>query len=177
MPFRYCLTLAIALAAVAAVGGAASAADDLYRTQAIVTGQGEAERARGFALCLEAVLVKASGDPRLIGDPEVVPMKAQAGSFVIGFEYQDRMKGIPVHDEQGTRDRPYDLTVTFDQQKIDAALRSLRRTPWLASLVAGTGAPLAHKRRLVRRCLPRRLRPSGGGPAGVMGRSSALNAA
>lgn len=130
VPFRYGLTLAIALAAVAAVVDAASAADDLYRTQAIVTGQGEAERARGFALCLEAVLVKVSGDPRLIGDPELVPMKAQAGSFVSGFEYRDRMKGIPVHDEQGTRERPYDLTVTFDQQKIDAALHSLGLAPW-----------------------------------------------
>src|SRR5258708_31221082 len=40
------------------------------------------------------------------------------------------MKGTPVHDEQGTRDRPFALTVAFDPPKIDAALRSLGRAPW-----------------------------------------------
>jgi hypothetical protein len=42
------------------------------------------------------------------------------------------MAGIPVHDEQGTRDRPYDLTVRFDPAKVDAALRALGREPWTA---------------------------------------------
>jgi uncharacterized protein len=129
-PVRYALALAIALFAVTALGRAVSAADDLYRAQAFVTGQGEAERARGFALCLEAVLAKVSGDPRLAGDPAAAALTAQAGNFVIGFDYHDRMQGIPVHDEQGTRDRPFDLTVAFDPQKIDGALRSLGRTPW-----------------------------------------------
>ncbi|HXY99285.1 MAG TPA: DUF2066 domain-containing protein [Stellaceae bacterium] len=123
---RYVLALAIAFAAL----GKSAAADDLYRTQAIVTGQGAAERARGFALCLEAVLVKVSGEPRLIDDPRLVPLKEKAASFVAGFDYRDRMQGIPVHDEQGTRDRPFDLTVTFDPWKIDAALRSLALAPW-----------------------------------------------
>ena len=49
------------------------------------------------------------------------------------FAFRDRMAGIPVHDEQGTRDRPYDLTVRFDPAKIDAALRALGREPWSAS--------------------------------------------
>jgi uncharacterized protein len=40
------------------------------------------------------------------------------------------MAGVPVRDEQGSRDRPYDLTVSFDPAKIDAALRSLGREPW-----------------------------------------------
>jgi hypothetical protein len=127
---RYALALAIALVAVAACGRAVSAADELYRARAFVTGQGEAERARGFALCFAAVLVKVSGDPRLAHDPAAAAMSAQAGGFVTGFDYHDRMSGIPVHDEQGTRDRPFDLTVTFDPQKIGGALRSLGRTPW-----------------------------------------------
>src|SRR5260370_4348454 len=130
VPLRHALTLAIFLAAVIALGGAASAADDLYQAQAIVTGEGEAERARGFALCLDAVMVKVSGDPRLAGDPAVAALQAEAAGFVVSFDYRDRMKGIPVHDEQGTRDRPFDLTVAFDPPKIDAALRSLGRAPW-----------------------------------------------
>jgi uncharacterized protein len=98
-----------------------------------VTGQGEESRRFGFPVCLEQVLVKVSGDPRLIGDPEVVVLTRQAASFVTEFSFRDRLAGIPVHDEQGTRDRPYDLSVRFDPAKIDAALRSLGREPWSAS--------------------------------------------
>ena len=37
-----------------------------------------------------------------------------------------------MHDEQGSHDRPHDLTVTFDKAKIDAALKSLGLEPWTA---------------------------------------------
>jgi len=117
------------------VCGVATAAeiDDLYQGQTIVTGEREETRGPGFAECLEDVLVKVSGDPRLIGDPRVAEMAKQAGAMVVEFRYHDRMSGIPHHDEQGTRDRPYDLIVRFEKAKIDAALRSLGRTPWTAS--------------------------------------------
>jgi len=105
---------------------------DLYRTQAVVSGQGEANRGIGMAQCLEDVLVKVSGDPRLIGDPKVGALTRQAAGFVTRFQYRDRMSGIPMHDEQGSYDRPHDLTVDFDAAKIDAALRSLGRQPWLS---------------------------------------------
>jgi uncharacterized protein len=111
----------------------AGGVDDLYQAQTIVTGQGEDGRGLGFAACLEQVLVKVSGDPRLIGDPAVAVMAGQAGTSIADFGYHDRMAGIPVHDEQGTRDRPYDLTVRFHPARIDAALRSLGREPWSAA--------------------------------------------
>ncbi len=106
------------------------AANDLYRAQAIVTGQGEENRAFGVATALQEVLAKVSGDPRLVDDPRVAALAGQAGTWVAGFSYRDRMAGIPVHDEQGTRDRPYDLTVRFHPAKIDAALRSLGSQAW-----------------------------------------------
>ena len=131
------VSLSIAcLAAMLALGcgsAGAGSVDDLYRAQTIVTGQGEESRRLGFADCLEQVLVKVSGDPRLLDDPEVAVIAGKAGTFVADFHYRDRMAGIPVHDEQGTRDRPYDLTVGFDPARIDAALRSLGREPWSAS--------------------------------------------
>lgn len=114
-------------------GAAAAIVEDLYQAQAIVTGQTEQNRGAGFAQCLTDVLVKVSGDPRLIDDARVAAMAGQAGTFVRAFRYRDRMEGIPVHDEQGTRDRPYDLTCDFHPEKIDAALRSLGREPWTAS--------------------------------------------
>jgi hypothetical protein len=76
--------------------------------------------------------VKVSGDPRLEGDPRVAVMAGRTDTFVADFHHRDRMAGIPVHDEQGTRDRPYDITVGFHPARIDAALRSLGHEPWSA---------------------------------------------
>ena len=112
-------------------GGAAAAPDeDLYRGKTVVTGTGEPNRLVGFARTLEDVLVKVSGDPRLIGRPEVAALGRRAGEFVGKFDYRDLMAGKPIRDEQGTRDRPHELTVTFDPAKIGAALETLGRRPW-----------------------------------------------
>ncbi|MBA3518953.1 MAG: DUF2066 domain-containing protein [Rhizobiales bacterium] len=108
-------------------------AENLYQAQTIVTGQGEENRVAGLAQALKDLLVKVSGDPTLVGDPRLDTMARQVGAFVREFRYRDRMAGIPVHDEQGTRDRPYDLAVRFHPQKVDAALRSLGRKPWTAA--------------------------------------------
>jgi hypothetical protein len=116
-----------------ATGAGAAEVGDLYQAQTVVTGQGETNRARGFALCLEDVLVKVSGDARLIGDPRLGPLQPEAATLVVDFSYHDQMSGTPLRDEQGTRDRPYDLTVRFDQTKIDAALRGLGLAPWTAA--------------------------------------------
>lgn len=42
------------------------------------------------------------------------------------------MSGAPTRDEQGTRDRPYDLIVDFDKEKIDGLLNALGLKPWLS---------------------------------------------
>ncbi|EKF18958.1 DUF2066 domain-containing protein [Nitratireductor pacificus] len=113
---------------------AATANDDhaaLYRAVTIVTGTVEPERSRGFAACLREVLMKISGDPALADAPGVDALADRVGDFVAAFGYRDRMASIPVHDEQGTRERPHFLTVEFSQPKIDAALRSLGAKPWL----------------------------------------------
>ena len=105
------------LAAVVTVSGDVGAAPldaALYRARAFVTGQGEVERARGFALALDEVLVKVSGDPSLRDEPGLTPLEIDAARLVARFDYHDRMSGIPVHDEQGTRERPFDLTHISD---------------------------------------------------------------
>lgn len=124
--------LALALAFPGIAANATETVNGLYQAKVHVTGQEEPNRSRGFAAGLEDVLVKLSGDPRLIGDPAVAALGANAGSLVRGFGYRDLMAGIPVHDEQGTRQRPFILTFDFDPQKIDAALKSLGREPWTA---------------------------------------------
>jgi len=130
---RVLRSIAVVVAALApATGVAATLIDDLYQAQTIVTGQGEPNRLIGFGPAFEDVLVKVSGDPTLIGNRQVVALASRAASFVAGFKYHDRMSGIPTHDEQGTRDRPYDLIVDFDPAKIDETLHALGREPWKA---------------------------------------------
>jgi uncharacterized protein len=132
-PFRRAALRRLALATallLSSLTATASPRADLYQCRAFVTGQGEAERARGFGLCLQAVLVKVSGDAHLRADARLAPLKQAAAQFVAGYTYHDRMTGLPLHDEQGTRDRPFDLTVAFDPPKIDAALRQLGVAPW-----------------------------------------------
>ncbi|MER8466626.1 DUF2066 domain-containing protein [Mesorhizobium sp. M1396] len=120
--------------AICSANGLARAADveDLYRSQTIVTGQGEPNRQAGFKICLDAVLVRVSGDQRLLAKPELTALRDKAGSFVTGFRYRDRMEGIPVHDEQGTHDRPHDLFCQYTPATIDPVLASLGSKPWLA---------------------------------------------
>jgi hypothetical protein len=109
-----------------------AAESDLYRAKVTVTGQGEANRMLGFAACLEDVLIKVSGAQRLSGDKRLARYKSKAKSFVTSFSYRDQFFGKPIRDEQGTRDRPYDLTVEFEQSKIDGILGVLGLKPWLS---------------------------------------------
>jgi hypothetical protein len=120
----------VVLAMAFACCAATVAADNLYRAQTIVTGQGEANRTIGFAACLEDVLIKVSGALQLAGDSRLALYEAKAGEFVKAYDYHDQMSGKPKRDEQGTRDRPYDLLVDFDENKIDDALAVLGLKPW-----------------------------------------------
>lgn len=106
--------------------------DDLYKATTIVTGQGEANRKVGFRTCLDLVLVKVSGDPRLPGKQQMAALRDDAGRLVAEYRYRDRMEGIPVHDEQGTHDRPHDLTCIYKPAVIDGVLDTLGSRPWLA---------------------------------------------
>jgi hypothetical protein len=110
----------------------AAAGTDLYRTKVTVTGQGEANRMTGFAAGLEDVLIKASGTQNLSGDRRLATYKAKAKDYVRSFSYRDQFFGKPIRDEQGTRDRPFDLTVEFEEGKIDDLLKALGLKPWLS---------------------------------------------
>ena len=111
----------------------AGAVDDLYKSTVIVTGFDMRSRPSGFARALHEVLVKLSGEPRLDKDPRVTELAAHADKLVASFDYVDQMAGIPIHDEQGTYDRPYYLTVVFDRAKIDQTLADLGEKPWLGA--------------------------------------------
>src|SRR5882757_5053027 len=129
---RALIIASVALALTCGAVTMAAAADDLYRAQTTVTGQSEANRLVGFAACLEDVLIKVSGALKLAADPRLAPYKSRAADFVTAHSYRDQMSGTPTRDEQGTRDRPYDLTVDFDKTKVDDVLKTLGVKPWLS---------------------------------------------
>jgi hypothetical protein len=71
------LSLAVALLCSKSVP---ATAEDLYRAQTVVTGQGEANRTIGFASCMENVLIKVSGAQQLNGT-STITAGATGGSF------------------------------------------------------------------------------------------------
>jgi uncharacterized protein len=103
----------------------------LYSGRTVVSGRGEENRKTGASACLVDVLVKVSGDPTVATDPRVQAFAGQAIGFADSFEYRDRLEGRPLHDEQGSYDRPHYLTVSFPPGKIATLLRSLGRVPWV----------------------------------------------
>jgi hypothetical protein len=119
--------LAVALLLVPGAG-LAQAPDGLYSARVHTTGQGEENRGAAFARGLADVLVKVSGNAELAADARLAAI--DPAPLVRHFTYRDLMAGIPVHDEQGTRQRPYELTIDFDPGKIDAALASLGEAAW-----------------------------------------------
>ncbi|MGE0230367.1 MAG: DUF2066 domain-containing protein [Flavobacteriaceae bacterium] len=123
-------TIALVLVLLMPVRAAAEIVADLYQAKALVTGTEEPERSRGFRAALADVAVKITGDTALERDTRLEGLLARAPELVASYTYEDRMKGIPVHDEQGTRERPHILTVTFDTERLDAAIATLGYRRW-----------------------------------------------
>jgi len=126
MPGLFVLTLLGLLGG----GEALAQANPLYQARTIVTGTDLRSRPEGFAACLLDVLAKVSGDPSLREDPAAEALARRAALLIEDFDYQDRMGHMPLHDEQGSRDRPFTLSCRFAPRLVDQALRQLGRTPW-----------------------------------------------
>src|SRR6516162_270451 len=119
----------------------------MYQADAIVTGTDMRQRPWGFAQTLREVLVKSSGDPRLTDDPRIAQFAAHADRFVACFDYVDMMAAVPLHDDQGTSDRPHKLTVYFIPAKIDALLAQLGDKPWRGERAIVLPVLLVHGRK------------------------------
>ncbi|MER8912971.1 DUF2066 domain-containing protein [Mesorhizobium sp. M0761] len=105
--------------------------DVLYRSSVIVTGDREETRVpaipEGFALAAQ----KLTGNPDVVHNLTFASLATGAPAMVWSYTYHDRMFGRPIHDEQGTRDRPFDLTFQFDRTRMDHAMALLGERPWL----------------------------------------------
>lgn len=118
------------LTAATLAGDSHAAETDLYRTSVVVTGRDEKNRQLGFRECFDRILVRVTGDPRLSSRPEAEPFRDDAGRLVASYSYRDRMGGVPIHDEQGTYDRPHDLTCVYEPATLDPVLKTLGSRPW-----------------------------------------------
>ncbi|QPC93078.1 DUF2066 domain-containing protein [Mesorhizobium sp. INR15] len=105
--------------------------DALYRSSLIVTGDREETRIpvipRGFELAAQ----KLTGNPEIAQKAGFTALAARAAPMIWSYTYHDRMFGVPIHDEQGTRDRPFDLTFQFDRTRLNDAVAALGERPWL----------------------------------------------
>lgn len=133
--------LAAALAATLTLGaGMLPERPDLLTCRVIVTGTDMRSRPEGLAKCVREVVVKVTGRPDLAEDPRVNAIVADAAGLVEDFAYLDRMSDIPMHDEQGSRDRPYDLIAHVNSVKLqnrlaEAGLPPLLSRPTVLALV------------------------------------------
>jgi hypothetical protein len=116
------LALALLLAAPAA------RAMDLFEARTIVTGTGPASLAEALPRTLGDVLVKVSGNPALADDPRIAAI--DPAPLVEDHVFLDRLTDIPHHDEQGTRERPWDLYAHFAPDGIRATLARLGSPAW-----------------------------------------------
>lgn len=105
-------------------------ASGLYEATVIVTGTDARSRPAGLGAALAQAAAKLSGNPALLDDPHVAALAPLAPGLVESVAYLDRMSDLPHRDEQGTRDRPYDLLVCFDPAMLDALLAGLGELPW-----------------------------------------------
>jgi hypothetical protein len=127
---EFCIAVMVACILARPYPGLANDGLSQYQAMEVVTGTDTRERPRGFARCLQDVLVKLSGDPHLRADPRVIALAQHADDYVVTFNYVDPIAGTRPKDDQGTYDRSENLTVSFDPGKVDALLVSLGDPPW-----------------------------------------------
>ncbi|MCR5859182.1 DUF2066 domain-containing protein [Mesorhizobium sp. J428] len=114
----------------AASGVALAQELNLYSSTVVVTGTSEENRLIGLRECVPKMLVRVSGDQRLLHNAAMSAIIEQAQGHVASFRYRDRLEGVPIHDEQGTYARPHDLTCIFDPKHVDDLLAQLGSNPW-----------------------------------------------
>ncbi|WP_195162234.1 DUF2066 domain-containing protein [Mesorhizobium sp. NBSH29] len=104
--------------------------EELYRATVIVTGEREETRIPGLRSAFETMMSKVSGQPDIASNAKFAHWSSMVPSFVWSYTYHDRFFGRPIHDEQGTRDRPFDLTVQFEPSAINDILADMNEKAW-----------------------------------------------
>ncbi|GAC1341345.1 MAG: DUF2066 domain-containing protein [Acetobacteraceae bacterium] len=127
------LLLGLALAPGLAAAQGVPPDQALYTCRVYVTGTDMRSRPAGLERCVRDVLVKVAGAPDLAADPRLTELGTRAAQMVEDLVYLDRMTDEPIHDEQGTRDRPFDLVAHVDPQAVAGLLHELGAAAWVTT--------------------------------------------
>ena len=128
---RRLLPALLLLAAASAQAQTLADSPQLLQCDIIVTGTDMRSRPAALDRCVREVAIRVTGRPDLEDDPGLAAIAANAPALVEDFAYLDRMTDIPTHDEQGTRDRPYDFIAHVDPAALQSALAAAGLHPWL----------------------------------------------
>ena len=103
----------------------------LFTCRVIVTGTDLRTRPEALERCIRRVVVKVTGRPSLEDDPRTAAIARHGEALIEDLVYLDRMSDVPHHDEQGTRDRPYDLIAHVAPERLGQELTKAGLRPWL----------------------------------------------
>jgi uncharacterized protein len=105
-------------------------APELHQGRAFVTGTRDDTRIPGFGRALVDTIRKLTGDFTITDAQVAGAMTGPVQDYVASYAETDRMARMPIHDEQGTRDRPFLLEVSFKPAMVDALAARLGKAPW-----------------------------------------------
>lgn len=121
--------LAAGLVATPARAGAGGVPDALVTVTVRTDAPGRSDRTPALRRALGVVLARLSGNPALDGDARV--QGTDVAPLVLDLSYEDVLMDKPLNDEQGTRDRPFLLTIRFEAAGLVRVLEGLGERPWL----------------------------------------------
>jgi hypothetical protein len=114
---RYSLML-LTLLLISWQPSAALQVSGLYSQQIPVTNDGEAERNRAFREAFAAVVVKVSGDPRWLENPDIERAIAQAQNYVEATSYISESIQLSLEDNTASADTDEEQFYTAEQRII-----------------------------------------------------------
>lgn len=124
------LHLLLVLLLLAPAGALAVVVEDLEVAEVPVQDQSAAERQRAFAEALRRVLIKVSGDSRVLDHPAVSEAAGQASRYLREYRYLTR-EGVPGQgEEQEAPQRSLWLQISFDPRGIERLLRDHGLPVW-----------------------------------------------
>lgn len=103
---------------------------DLYRADSLVPDQSQRERNQATVDALAEVIVRASGQPRVLQNPQVVDALGEASDYLVEWRYENSTEMLEV---DGNERPAWRLVMRFSGGAIEKLLRDSRLPIWPAN--------------------------------------------
>ncbi|MCW8194331.1 DUF2066 domain-containing protein [Proteobacteria bacterium 005FR1] len=103
---------------------------DLYRADMLVTDQSQRERTQAAVDGLAEVVVRASGQPQVLEDPQVIEALRDASKYLVEWRYENSDEMLEINGKQVPAWR---LVLRYSGNAIEKLLRDLRLPIWPAN--------------------------------------------